>query len=63
MRPDYTFGHYMVGVFDVLGQSTKLHKQGRLSLNDSGQQQHVIDNLKSTAGVVISYRTDVQRLL
>ena len=56
MRPDYTFGHYMVGVFDVLGQSTKLHKQGRLSLNDSGQQQHVIDNLKSTAGVVISYR-------
>ena len=52
-----TFGYYMIGVFDVLGQSRKLREQTGLPLTDDpAERQRVVDNLKETAGVVIGFR-------
>ena len=52
-----TFGYYMIGVFDVLGQSRKLREQTGLPLNDDpAERQRVVDNLKDTAGVVVGFR-------
>ena len=51
------FGHYMVGVFDVLGQSRKLREQTGVPLReDQAERQRVVENLKKTVGVVIGYR-------
>ena len=52
-----TFGHYMIGVFDVLGQSRKLREQTGLPLNDDhAERRRIVENLKDTAGVVIGFR-------
>ena len=52
-----TFGYYMVGVFDVLGQSRKLRDQAGMPLKDDRiERQRVVANLKDTAGVVIGFR-------
>ncbi len=52
-----TFGHYMIGVFDVLGQSRKLQEQTGVQLSDDpAERQRVVANLKDTAGVVIGFR-------
>ena len=52
-----TFGHYMIGVFDVLGQSRKLRAQTGMPLGDDQvERQRVVANLKDTAGVVIGFR-------
>ncbi len=52
-----TFGHYMIGVFDVLGQSRKLQAQTEVPPgNDEVEQERLIANLKDTAGVVIGFR-------
>ena len=52
-----TFGYYMIGVFDVLGQSGKLREHAGMPLNDgSVERQRVVDNLKETAGVVLRFR-------
>ncbi len=52
-----TFGHYMIGVFDVLGQSRKLQDQIGLPLSDDQvERQRIVANLKDTAGVVIGFR-------
>ena len=49
-----TFGYYMIGVFDVLGQSRKLRKQIEMPLNeDPDERQRIVDNLKDTVGVVL----------
>ena len=54
---DATFGYYMIGVFDVLGQSRKLREQTRLPLvDDDAERQRMVQNLKDTAGVVIRFR-------
>ena len=51
------FGHFMIGVFDVLGQSRKLREQTGVPLsNDQAEVQRLIANLKETAGVVIAFR-------
>ena len=51
------FGHYMIGVFDVLGQSRKLREQTGVPLrDDQAEVQRLIANLKATVGVVIAYR-------
>ena len=51
------YGYYMVGVFDVLGQSGKLREQASLPLVDhDAERQRIIQNLKDTAGVVIGFR-------
>ena len=53
-----TFGYYMVGVFDVLGQSGTLRDQTGVPLSDDQpEQQRIVTNLKETAGVVIMFRT------
>lgn len=52
-----TFGHYMIGVFDVLGQSRKLQEQTQVPLGaDPVDLKRVVTNLKDTAGVVIGFR-------
>ena len=52
-----TFGHYMIGVFDVLGQSRKLREQTGVPLgDDQAEVQRLVANLKETAGVVIAFR-------
>ena len=52
-----TFGHYMVGVFDICGQSRKLRQEAGIPLSDDGVElQRIIANLKDTAGVVIGFR-------
>lgn len=52
-----TFGHYMIGVFDALGQSRKLQAQTEVPLgNDEVERERLITNLKDTAGVVIGFR-------
>ena len=52
-----TFGHYMIGVFDVLGQSRKLQQQDEMPLGDDPDERHrLVANLKDTAGVVIGFR-------
>ena len=52
-----TFGYYMIGVFDVLGQSRKLRKKIEMPLNeDPDERQRIVDNLKDTVGVVIGFR-------
>ena len=52
-----TLGHYMIGVFDVLGQSRKLREQTGLPLNDDhAERRRIVENLKDTAGVVIGFR-------
>ena len=52
-----TFGHYVIGVFDVLGQSRKLQAQTEVPLsNDEVEQERLVANLKDTAGVVIGFR-------
>ena len=52
-----TFGHYMIGVFDVLGQSRKLRAQTGMPLGDDQvERQRIVANLKDTAGVVIGFR-------
>ena len=54
---DATFGYYMIGVFDVLGQSRKLREQTKLPLvDDDAERQRMVQNLKDTAGVVIRFR-------
>ena len=54
---DATYSYYMIGVFDVLGQSGKLREQTRLPLvDDDAERQRVVRNLKDTAGVVIGFR-------
>ena len=57
-KEEGTFGHYVVGVFDVLGQSGKLRRQAGLGLSeeDAGERQRIIANLKDTAGVVVGTR-------
>ncbi len=57
MTEEATFGHYMIGVFDVLGQSRKLRQQtGVPLLGDPVEQRRLVANLKDTAGVVIQLR-------
>ena len=57
MDDEATFGHYMIGVFDVLGQSRKLQEQAIMPLaDDPAERQRVVANLKDTAGVVIGFR-------
>ena len=52
-----TYGYYMVGVFDVLGQSGKLREQASLPLvDDEAERRRIVQNLKGTAGVVIGFR-------
>ena len=52
-----TFGYYLVGVFDVLGQSKKLREPTRSpSIEDPAEQQRILANLKDTAGVVLGFR-------
>ena len=52
-----TFGFYMIGVFDVLGQSRKLREQTVVPTDDvPAERQRIVDNLKETAGVVIGFR-------
>lgn len=52
-----TFGHYMIGVFDVLGQSRKLQEQTGVPLSDDPvERQRLVANLKDTAGVVVGFR-------
>jgi len=52
-----TFGYYMIGVFDVLGQSRKLRAQTGIPLGDDPiERQSAVANLKDTAGVVIGFR-------
>ena len=52
-----TFGDYLVGVFDVLGQSSKLREQTRsTSIEDPAERQRILANLKDTAGVVLGFR-------
>lgn len=52
-----TFGYYMVGVFDVLGQSRKLRAQaGALPCSDPAELQRLVANLQDTAGVVLGFR-------
>ena len=57
MDDEATFGRYMIGVFDVLGQSRKLREQAGMPLGDDpAERQRVVANLKDTAGVVIGFR-------
>ena len=57
MDDEATFGHYMIGVFDVLGQSRKLQEQAGMPLaDDPAERQRIVANLKDTAGVVIGFR-------
>ena len=57
MNEEATFGHYMIGVFDVLGQSRKLQQQAEMPLGDDpDERQRLVANLKDTAGVVIGFR-------
>jgi len=52
-----TFGHYMIGGFDVLGQSRKVREQGGMPRRDDPVgRRRVIANLKDTAGVVLQFR-------
>lgn len=57
MGDEAMFGHYMMGVFDVLGQSRKLEEQAGISLRDDpAERRRVLANLKDTAGVVLEFR-------
>lgn len=57
MGDEATFSHYMIGVFDVLGQSQKLRKQAGVPLRDDPvERQQLVANLKDTAGVVLGFR-------
>ena len=57
MGDEATYGHYMIGVFDVLGQSRKLEEQAGIPLRDDpAERRRVLDNLKDTAGVVLGFR-------
>ena len=57
MDEEATFGYYMMGVFDVLGQSRKLREQAGVPLRDDpAERRRVVANLKDTAGVVIGFR-------
>ena len=52
-----TFGYYMIGVFDVLGQSRALRDQTGVPLSDDRvERQRIVTNLKDTAGVVLGFR-------
>lgn len=52
-----TFGYYMIGVFDVLGQSGKLRDQTSVPLHDEpAERQRIVTHLKDTAGVVLEFR-------
>lgn len=53
-----TYGYYLVGVFDVLGQSKKLEMQTELLLQaaPTERRQRVVANLRSTVGAVIRAR-------
>ena len=52
-----TFGYYMIGVFDVLGQSGTLREHSGMPLsNDHVERQRVVHDLKKTAGVVLGFR-------
>ena len=56
-EPKATFGHYMIGVFDVLGQRRKLRTQTDVPpRNDDVGQERLIAELRATAGVVIGFR-------
>ena len=56
-KEETKFGYYMIGVFDVLGQSTKLQAQSEIPVNNAQfERQRVVANLKDTAGVVIGFR-------
>lgn len=52
-----TYGRYLVGVFDVLGQSKKLQ-----AIHSAASEQHRIDNLRSTVGAVIRTRQRFQEI-
>ena len=57
-----TFGYYMVGVFDVLGQSRKLREQTGLPLaDDPAELQRLIQNLQDTAGIVSRLRLSFKK--
>ena len=57
-----TFGYYMVGVFDVLGQSRKLREQTGLPLaDDPAELQRLIQNLQDTAGIVSRFRLSFKK--
>lgn len=57
MGDESTFGHYMIGVFDVLGQSQKLREQTAVPLRDDPvERRRVVANLKDTVGVVRGFR-------
>ena len=50
------FGHYAIGVFDLLGQSEKLLSPLTLPAQTDAETQQVLDNLKDTAGAVLRFR-------
>lgn len=55
---EMTYGYYLIGVFDVLGQSKKLQMQTELLLQaaPTERRQRVIENLRDTVGAVIRAR-------
>ena len=55
---EMTYGYYMIGVFDVLGQSKKLEMQTELlrQAAPTDRRQRVVANLRSTVGAVIRAR-------
>ena len=55
---EMTYGYYLIGVFDVLGQSKKLQMQTELLLQaaPTERRQRVVENLRGTVGAVIRAR-------
>ena len=51
----FVFGHYVIGVFDILGQSRKLLQPIHFPPGSSERQQ-IVDNLRDTAGAVLRLR-------
>ena len=55
-RRGSVFGYYVVGVFDILGQSRKLLQPVSLPARTDDERRRVVDNLRETVGVVSGFR-------
>ena len=55
-RRDSVFGYYVVGVFDILGQSRKLLQPVSLPARTDDERRRVVDNLRGTVDVVRGFR-------